>query len=115
MARHSLAPERACELPSPLAPRYVGRPHTHQYVAASRVTGAVNWGPQQVSRLPAGACAALNKAEAGTKQRNISVAGVSNAGEGPVVKRCLHPCSEGVDISVCHASFHGMAESFLTA
>jgi hypothetical protein len=49
VARHPLAPERASELPSPLAPKYVARPHTHQYVAASRVTGSVNWGPQQAS------------------------------------------------------------------
>ena len=48
MTRHALVPERAAELPSPLAAPYVGRPHTHQYLAASRVTGQ-NWGPQQVS------------------------------------------------------------------
>ena len=47
MTRHALVPERAAELPSPLAAPYVGRPHTHQYLAASRVTGQ-NWGPQQV-------------------------------------------------------------------
>lgn len=48
VVRHALAPERAAELPSPLAPPYVGRPHAHQYLAASRVAGPVNWGPQQV-------------------------------------------------------------------
>lgn len=47
MTRHALVPERAAELPSPLAAPYVGRAHTHQYLAASRVTGQ-NWGPQQV-------------------------------------------------------------------
>ena len=47
MERHALVPERAAELPSPLAARYVGQAHTHQYLAASRVTGQ-NWGPQQV-------------------------------------------------------------------
>lgn len=61
MTRLPLSPERASELPSPLAPKFVARPHTHQYVAASRVTGSVNWGPQQVSGLPAGqqSCASI--------------------------------------------------------
>jgi len=54
VARHALAPERAAELPSPLAPPYVGRPHAHQYLAASRVAGPVKWGPQQVGLFPIG-------------------------------------------------------------
>ncbi|KAK9824995.1 hypothetical protein WJX81_007215 [Elliptochloris bilobata] len=47
VTRHELAPDRAAELPSPLAPPRVGRAHTHQYLAASRVPGALKWGPQQ--------------------------------------------------------------------